>query len=329
MNLQQLRYLVTTADEGTMTGAAEALHMAQPALSRAVRGLEEEIGVTVFERKGRGIRITPDGREAVAIARRIVSEVDRLGTIGARRVLRVCAISGLAREVGSPAIARFVSSGEGRAALDVVDTADEVVERLRDGRAALGIVDLPAPHDLAVVALGWQELVLLHPPDWTIDDPFDLTELPRIRLVSPGTGNWRDNGVEASLRAYGMEATIAAESDRDLLPDLVQQGAGAWLSYGRQAEAAVAGGAGMVHLLPPVVREIGLVSIDEPGSASTAFIDITKVEMQGTLLPDGDPVLERAVWITGSEVRAHTASPEPSTTSAPPAPPEPAAPSVP
>ena len=61
MNLRKLRYLVTTADEGTMTRAAEALHVAQPALSRAVRSLEREIGVTVFERKGRGVRVTRDG----------------------------------------------------------------------------------------------------------------------------------------------------------------------------------------------------------------------------------------------------------------------------
>ena len=51
MNLQQLRYLIATADEGTMTRAAESLHVAQPALSRAIRGFEAEIGITVFERK--------------------------------------------------------------------------------------------------------------------------------------------------------------------------------------------------------------------------------------------------------------------------------------
>jgi DNA-binding transcriptional LysR family regulator len=305
MNLQQLRYLVATADEGTMTRAAEALHVAQPALSRAVRGLEGEIGVTVFERMGRGVGITRDGREVVAIARRILSEVDRLGTIGERQVLRVCAIGGQAREIGSPVIARFVTGAHGRAALDVVDTADEVIDRVRDGRASLGIVDLPAPRDLQVVSLGWQEIVLLHPPDWSIDDPLDLRDLSGLPLLSPGTDDWRHAAIEDNLRAYGIDPTIAAEvTERDLLTGLVQQGAGAWFSYGRRAEDAVTGGAGMVHLDPPVVREVGVVSMGEPGDAGRNFIDLARAETQATLLPVGDPILERAAWIKGSEVLA-------------------------
>src|SRR5690606_25076085 len=91
MNLQQLRYVVSTADEGTMTHAAAANHVAQPALSRAIRALEAELGVTVFDRKGRGVRLTGDGAEVVAIARRILADVDRLGAVGQKQVLRVCA----------------------------------------------------------------------------------------------------------------------------------------------------------------------------------------------------------------------------------------------
>jgi LysR family cyn operon transcriptional activator len=55
MNLQQLRYLVATADEGTMTSAATACHVAQPVLTRAVRALERELGVLLLRRRGRGV----------------------------------------------------------------------------------------------------------------------------------------------------------------------------------------------------------------------------------------------------------------------------------
>lgn len=316
MNLQQLRYLVTTAELGTMTHAAETLHVAQPALSRAVRSLEREIGVTVFERKGRGIHTTRDGHEVVAIARRILADVDRLGALGERQVLRVCAIGGQAREIGSPAVARFVTSAHGRAALDVVDTADEVVEQVRDGRANLGIVDLPAPVDVHVVSLGWQEIVLLHPPDWTLDDPLELAKLSGLPLLSPGADNWRHAALEDNLRAFGVDATIAAEAtERDLLTGLVQQGAGAWFSYGRQAEAAVAGGAGAVHLDPPIMREIGIVSLGEPVGTARTFVEIARAETETTLLPVGDPALEHAAWIKGSEVLA---TPPPATSVRPP-----------
>ena len=72
MNLQQLRYLVAAVDHGTMTSAAAAMHVSQPALTRSVRSLEREIGVPLFERVGRGVRLTPAGREVVQSAYRII-----------------------------------------------------------------------------------------------------------------------------------------------------------------------------------------------------------------------------------------------------------------
>jgi LysR family cyn operon transcriptional activator len=310
MNLQQLRYLVTTADEGTMTRAAEALHVAQPALSRAVRSLEGEIGVTVFERKGRGVKVTRQGHDVIAVARRILAEVDRLVSLGQHEVLRVCAITGQAREIGSPTIAGFVTGGHGRAALDVVDTAKAVVDEVRDGRAILGIIDLPAPPDLWVTSLGWQEMVLVHPPDWVLDDPLDISALSDLPLLSPGSDNWRHAALETNLRSMGVDPIITAETtERDLLTGLVVQGAGAWFSYGRQADAAVAGGAGLVHLTPPAVREIGIVSSGEPGEAARTFIEIARAETATSLLPIGDPTLEHATWFSGADILGTSAPP--------------------
>lgn len=316
MNLQQLRYLVATADAGTMTRAAQSVHVAQPSLSRAVRALEVELGVTVFERDGRGIRVTPQGDEIVAIARRILAEVDRLAGVAGRDVLRVTAIVGQAREIASPAVARFVTTDHRRAALDVVDMPADVVERVRDGRARVGILDLPVPRDLHAISLGWQELVLLHPRDWRLDDPLDVMGLADVPLLSPGSGDWRHAAIEDGLRSFGIRPTIAAEaSDPDLLVGLVQEGAGAWFSYGRQAQAAVDGGAGVVHLDPPLVREIGVVTVDGPDRDTNDFIDIARAETAATLWPVGDPMLDRAVWIRGTTLFT---TPPPATTVRPP-----------
>jgi DNA-binding transcriptional LysR family regulator len=148
VNLQQLRYLVATADEGTMTRAAAELHVAQPALSRAVRALEAEIGVTVFERDGRGLRVTRQGREVVALARRVLADVQRIASLQATTLLHVSAVTGQAHELASPAVARYMAGGGERVTLDVVDTADGVADAVRDGRSQLGVLDLPAPSDL-------------------------------------------------------------------------------------------------------------------------------------------------------------------------------------
>lgn len=310
MNLQQLRYLVTTADEGTMTRAAETLHVAQPALSRAVRGLEREIGVTVFERKGRGVRITRDGVEVIAGARRILAEVDRLSTIGGRQTLRVSTVSDQAHEVGSPTIAGFVTGDHGRAALSVEDTSAAVVEQVREGRSHLGIIDLPAPADLWVTSLGWQELVLLHPPDWPLDDPIDIEALAELPLLAHESDDWRHAALDGNLRLMGVQPRITTEiSERELVTGLVLEGAGVSFSYGRQAAAAAASGVGVVHLTPPAVREIGIVASSAPDRAARAFIDIARAETEATLLPIGDPLLERATWFSGGQVLGASAPP--------------------
>jgi hypothetical protein len=169
-------------------------------------------------------------------------------------------------------------------------------------------------------SLGWQELVLVHPPDWTLDDPLDISQLTHLPLVSPSRDDWRHAALETNLRYLGVDPNITAEaSERDLLTGLVLQGAGAWFSYGRQAEVAVASGAGLVHLHPPAVREVGMVAMTEPVGAARAFIDIARAETATTLLPIGDPILESATWISGADILG--SSPPP--TSVHPPPPQP------
>ena len=62
MNIRQLEYFMLTAECRNVTEAAERLHMAQPPLSRALKNLEEELGVTLFSRSNRGVRLTDAGR---------------------------------------------------------------------------------------------------------------------------------------------------------------------------------------------------------------------------------------------------------------------------
>src|SRR6185437_2679753 len=78
MNLRQLRYVVATADHGTMTAAAQALFVAQPALSRAIRELERELGVELFARAGRGVVLTDAGEQIVRYARDALQAVDAI-----------------------------------------------------------------------------------------------------------------------------------------------------------------------------------------------------------------------------------------------------------
>ena len=76
MTLQQLRYLIAVAERGSINAAARDLYVSQSSLSVAVRELEEELGVTIFNRSSRGITLTSDGVELMGYARQVIEQAD-------------------------------------------------------------------------------------------------------------------------------------------------------------------------------------------------------------------------------------------------------------
>lgn len=76
MLLRHLRYLLAIADHGGFTRAAEALHVSQPTLSQQIRQLEENLGVTLFDRTSRTVRPTDAGAAYIECARRVQVELE-------------------------------------------------------------------------------------------------------------------------------------------------------------------------------------------------------------------------------------------------------------
>src|SRR5690349_4415443 len=73
LDLRRLRYFVTVADELSFVRAAERLHMTQPALSRQIRALEEDLGVTLLHRGPVGTALTPAGDQLLEDARPLLA----------------------------------------------------------------------------------------------------------------------------------------------------------------------------------------------------------------------------------------------------------------
>ena len=78
MTLQQLKYVALIAETGSMNEAAKQLFLSQPSLSESVKDLENEIGITIFNRTNRGITITPEGDEFLGYVRQTLSQYSLL-----------------------------------------------------------------------------------------------------------------------------------------------------------------------------------------------------------------------------------------------------------
>ena len=78
MTLQQLRYVTTVAETGTISGAAKALFISQPSLTAAIQELEKEMGVTIFLRTNRGVVLSREGDEFLGYARQVLMQAELL-----------------------------------------------------------------------------------------------------------------------------------------------------------------------------------------------------------------------------------------------------------
>lgn len=80
-NIQQLKYAVEVERSGSISKAAENLYMNQPNLSKSIRDLEEDLGVTVFQRTGKGMVPTEKGREFLSYAKNILAQIAEMESL--------------------------------------------------------------------------------------------------------------------------------------------------------------------------------------------------------------------------------------------------------
>jgi DNA-binding transcriptional LysR family regulator len=155
MTLVQLRHLLSLAQTGSFSRSAEALFLTQPALSRSIRALEDELEQALFDRVGRRSELTPFGREVVARARVLVDGADDLRDSGAQVArgdsgsLRIGLGSGPGALLMTPML-MHMARHHPRLRLDIARGSTELLERgLRERTIDALVVDArslaPAP----------------------------------------------------------------------------------------------------------------------------------------------------------------------------------------
>ncbi|HHU50406.1 MAG TPA: LysR family transcriptional regulator, partial [Firmicutes bacterium] len=95
MTLQQLKYIIKIVECGSITEAAKQLFITQPSLSAAVKELEKELGIEIFNRTTKGVSLTIDGTEFLSYARQIIEQTELMEEryMGKKPTKRLCSIS--------------------------------------------------------------------------------------------------------------------------------------------------------------------------------------------------------------------------------------------
>ncbi|MFE7129276.1 LysR family transcriptional regulator [Streptomyces sp. NPDC057638] len=199
-----LRYFATVAAEGTLTRAAERLFVSQPALTKQIRQLETQLGVTLFTRSRAGMALTEPGRALVARVPALLADWDRAAretksaAAQAARVLRVGFVASAANEATQRIIASFARRRPGWR-VDMRQAAwSNPTAGLAGSDVDAALLRLPFPGQDAVrvevlfTEDRWVALPTAHPFATRDLIPFrDLWEEPFV-AAPPETGRWRE-----------------------------------------------------------------------------------------------------------------------------------------
>jgi DNA-binding transcriptional LysR family regulator len=162
MELRQLRAFVETAEAGSITAAAKVLRLTQPALSRQIKALEEELGVALFERGAHSVSLTEAGKvlhtEAVKLLKFCEGMVHKVKAVHASEPLRVGYSPSLASSFLSVAIERFTQLHP-RVSITLHDwSSAEMRQGIAEGKLDL-MVTVPCPSDsirwVPLCEVGW------------------------------------------------------------------------------------------------------------------------------------------------------------------------------
>jgi LysR family transcriptional regulator, nitrogen assimilation regulatory protein len=284
VRLSQLETLINVAELGSLSRAAERLHVAQPALSRQVSMLERELGVQIFDRHGRGMVLTESGQEVLRHAYRVFGEIDEIRSVAAEgdTGLRGHLSVGLPPTVAEMLTLPLVSAMTDRhpnATLRVVSAYSRfLLDWLRRGDIDLAVLYEGNPiRTLRTVPLVDEELYLVGPPGsgLSVDTPVPFADLADARMLLPSRGHGLRNLLDAAAAEAGFELSVRIEADSySTLKDLVKAGHG-WmiLPLAPIHDEIMGGGLSYAPLVDPTPRRrlVLAVSADRSVTRLGAF----------------------------------------------------------
>jgi LysR family transcriptional regulator, benzoate and cis,cis-muconate-responsive activator of ben and cat genes len=264
MDLRQLRYFVTVANERNFSRAADRLHIAQPPLSRQIQQLEGEVGAELIDRSSRPLKLTEPGRLFYEQAVQVLSRVEEMRTM-MKRALKIEKRQFVIGFVGSvlyghlPELVREFRRAAPEVELHLVELVTlEQISALKEGRIDIGFGRVRFEDDeVRRIILREEPLMAALPIDHPLEKqigPVSLEQLAEERLIlyprapRPGYADqvialFHDRGLEPRVAHEARELQIAvglvaAEEGVCIVPVSVQKSRVEGVRYKRLVEPA-------------------------------------------------------------------------------------------
>jgi len=285
MDIHQLRTFVVVAREGSMTRASGLLHLSQPAVSAHIKAMEDELGLTLFERTARGMSVTPDGRRLLPKAEQTIAAHQDLLAEAARSKreligsLRLGAGSNSAHEVVGRLLTVFAEQHPGVEVALKHRTSQEVLLGIRNGSLDAGFYNEvgEAERDLSTLETARFSTFLVAAPGLVRSQPVDWKTVSELAWIYPTESACCTRTAEELFASRAFRPKRVISTDRQgVTKTLVASGVGVGLLHADAArEAELRGEVDVLFEAPSPVRVLFAClgsRVQEPVLAAAASI---------------------------------------------------------
>lgn len=237
MNLKVLRTFLEVAEIGTLSRASEQLGLAQPALSRHIKLLEEEIGLPLFERSPRGMRLTATGEKLLQRTSGIVRQLDQAiidvrsseSDVMGQVVLGV--LTGSNGTLPGRVVRRALEEFPGVSLRLIEGSSHRLIDLMQRGEADLSLLhdSAAADPDIETMPLFSEDLVVVAPLHGELQNkkPIRLSQLSKYDLVTTSPNRGIRSVLDKAATKLRIKLRVRYEVDSfALLKDFVAHGFG-------------------------------------------------------------------------------------------------------
>jgi len=334
MTLTELKYIVAVARERHFGRAAEACHVSQPTLSVGIRKLEEELGVSIFERGGTEVSVTPVGAQIVDQAQRVldetssIREIAKLGRDPLSGALRLGVIHTIGPYLLPRLVPRIIGDAPDMPLVLQENFTARLIELLRQGDIDVAVLAEPfADQGFAIAPLYDEPFVVAVPRShpWASRPGISSAELKEQTMLLLGTGHcFRDQVLEVcpelsrySQASGGIQKTFEGSS-LETIRHMVASGIGItvlpWMAQPAQVLSGEQRDDGLLSYVPfesPVpTRRVVLAwrrSFTRVAAIEAVRQAVLKAELPGVVRPGQTP--PAAVRAPSAAARSATRQP--------------------